>query len=89
MFPGGGFYHATKFAVEAIGDALRFEVASFGVDVVVIEARLIRTHFGDNILENLEGISETDRAEEELNRAVATATKWDGSLTTQFPQPGR
>ena len=25
-FPGGGFYHATKYAVEAITDALRFEV---------------------------------------------------------------
>ena len=24
--PGGGFYHATKYAVEAISDALRFEV---------------------------------------------------------------
>jgi NADP-dependent 3-hydroxy acid dehydrogenase YdfG len=29
-FPGGGFYHATKYAVEAISDALRFEVAGFG-----------------------------------------------------------
>ncbi len=25
-FPGGGFYHATKYALEAISDALRFEV---------------------------------------------------------------
>src|SRR5438128_10389164 len=33
VFPGGGFYHATKFSVEAISDALRFEVAGFGVDV--------------------------------------------------------
>src|SRR5829696_5785643 len=30
-FPGGGFYHATKHAVEAISDALRFEVRGFGV----------------------------------------------------------
>ena len=33
-FPGGGFYHATKYAVEAISDALRFEVKGFGVDVM-------------------------------------------------------
>ena len=33
-FPGGGFYHATKYAVEAISDALRFEVKGFGVRVV-------------------------------------------------------
>src|SRR3954454_21068556 len=30
-FPGGGFYHATKSAVEAISDALRFEVKHFGI----------------------------------------------------------
>jgi NAD(P)-dependent dehydrogenase (short-subunit alcohol dehydrogenase family) len=44
-FPGGGYYHATKHAVEAISDALRFEVRGFGVDVVVIEPGLIRTGF--------------------------------------------
>ena len=33
VFPGGGFYHATKYAVDAISDALRFEVKGFGIDV--------------------------------------------------------
>jgi NAD(P)-dependent dehydrogenase (short-subunit alcohol dehydrogenase family) len=46
VFPGGGFYHATKFAVEALSDALRFEVKGFGVEVVVIEPGLIKTEFG-------------------------------------------
>src|ERR687893_46897 len=46
-FPGAGFYHATKYAVEAISDALRFEVRGFGVEVVVIEPGLIRTGFAD------------------------------------------
>lgn len=44
-FPGGGFYHATKHAVEALSDALRFEVRGFGVDVLVVEPGLIRTGF--------------------------------------------
>jgi NADP-dependent 3-hydroxy acid dehydrogenase YdfG len=44
-FPGGGFYHATKYALEAISDALRFEVKGFGVDVVLIEPGLITTEF--------------------------------------------
>ena len=46
-FPGGGFYHATKYAVDAISDALRFEVKGFGIDVVIIQPGLIRTEFGE------------------------------------------
>ena len=38
--PGGGFYHASKFAVEALSDALRFELRSFGIHVIVIEPGL-------------------------------------------------
>ena len=45
-FPGGGAYHATKYAVEAMSDALRMEVARFGIDVICIEPGLIRTEFG-------------------------------------------
>jgi NAD(P)-dependent dehydrogenase (short-subunit alcohol dehydrogenase family) len=46
-FPGGGAYHATKYAVEAISDALRWEVAGFGVQVVLVEPGLITTNFGE------------------------------------------
>ena len=45
-FPGGGYYHASKYAVEALTDALRFEVAGFGIDAVIIEPGLIRSRFG-------------------------------------------
>ena len=45
--PGGGYYHATKHAVEAISDTLRFEVRPFGVHVSVIEPGTIKTAFGD------------------------------------------
>jgi NAD(P)-dependent dehydrogenase (short-subunit alcohol dehydrogenase family) len=44
--PGGGAYHATKYAVEALSDALRMEVARFGIDVICVEPGLIRTEFG-------------------------------------------
>ena len=44
-FPGGGIYHATKYAVEAISDAMRFEVKGFGVDVVLIQPGLITSDF--------------------------------------------
>jgi NAD(P)-dependent dehydrogenase (short-subunit alcohol dehydrogenase family) len=46
-FPGGGVYHATKYALEAISDALRFEVRGFGVDVILVEPGLIVTNFGE------------------------------------------
>ncbi len=46
-FPGGGHYHASKYALEAISDALRFEVAGFGVAVTLLEPGLITTEFGN------------------------------------------
>ena len=41
----GGWYHATKYAVEALSDALRQEVRPFGVDVVLVEPGLIHTEW--------------------------------------------
>lgn len=45
VFPGLGAYHASKYAVEALSDALRFEVKGFGIDVVIIEPGIIRSGF--------------------------------------------
>ncbi len=45
--PGGGYYHATKHALEAISDALRFELRGFGIDVILLEPGLITTDFGE------------------------------------------
>jgi short-subunit dehydrogenase len=53
-FPVGGFYHATKYAVEAISDALRVEVKSFGIDVILVEPGLIRSNFESRVSESLE-----------------------------------
>jgi len=53
-FPVGGFYHATKYAVEAISDALRVEVKPFGIDVILVEPGLIRTNFESRMNEGLE-----------------------------------
>ena len=47
VFPGGGWYHATKHALEALSDALRFEVRGFGIDVILLEPGLITTEFGE------------------------------------------
>jgi NAD(P)-dependent dehydrogenase (short-subunit alcohol dehydrogenase family) len=55
VFPGGGAYHATKFAVEAISDALRFELRPFGIHVSVIEPGAIRTQFEETSLGSVPG----------------------------------
>jgi NAD(P)-dependent dehydrogenase (short-subunit alcohol dehydrogenase family) len=44
--PMFGAYHATKYAVEAISDALRMELAPFGIQVALIEPGPIKTEFG-------------------------------------------
>ena len=41
--PLGGWYHATKFAVEGFSDSLRMEVRDFGIDVVVVTPGAIKT----------------------------------------------
>ncbi|HMA27074.1 MAG: oxidoreductase [Solirubrobacterales bacterium] len=57
-FPGGGVYHATKHAVEALSDALRFEVREFGIDVVIIEPGLITTEFGETASASIGAVTE-------------------------------
>jgi len=51
-FPLGGAYHASKYAVEAMSDALRRELATFGIDVVVVEPGPIATEFSDRALQH-------------------------------------
>ncbi|WP_280586960.1 SDR family oxidoreductase [Halorubrum sp. Boch-26] len=46
-FPGGGVYCGSKFAVEAMSDALRNEVAEHGIDVVVVEPGPVKTNFSN------------------------------------------
>ena len=71
-FPGGGFYHATKAAVNHISDALRYEVQAFGVKVVIVEPGLIVTEFGETAAA---GVGEVgDGPYGEFNAAVGKAT---------------
>jgi NAD(P)-dependent dehydrogenase (short-subunit alcohol dehydrogenase family) len=82
VFPGGGAYHATKFAVEALSDAMRFELGGFGVDVVVIEPGLIRTGFGEAAVGTIHS-SGDDGPWDAFNQAVAatTAGAYEGPLS--------
>lgn len=51
--PLGGWYHASKYAVEALSDAMRMELAPHGVQVSIIEPGAIRTEFGDIAADSL------------------------------------
>jgi NAD(P)-dependent dehydrogenase (short-subunit alcohol dehydrogenase family) len=42
-YPYGGWYHATKFALEGLSSSLRQELAPFGVDVVILRPGAIDT----------------------------------------------
>ena len=55
--PLGGWYHATKFALEALSDCLRMEAAPFGIDVVVIEPGGIRTEWSGIAAEKVRAVS--------------------------------
>ena len=84
-FPGGGMYHATKYAVEALSDALRFEVRGFGVDVILVEPGLIVTRFGEvaagSVQETADGGAYAD-----FNRKVAEVT--EGAYTGPMARLG-
>ena len=51
--PLGGWYHATKFAVEGLSDALRLELAPFGIRVIVIEPGAVDTEWHGVAAEHL------------------------------------
>jgi NAD(P)-dependent dehydrogenase (short-subunit alcohol dehydrogenase family) len=69
--PGGAFYHATKHAVEALSDAMRFEVGGFGIDVVVIEPGPIKTEFGNTAIANVNRVAQNGSPYAAFNAAVA------------------
>jgi NADP-dependent 3-hydroxy acid dehydrogenase YdfG len=61
--PGAGAYAASKYAIEAISDALRFEVRGFGVQVIVIEPGPIKSSFTSTANAGLEARGDGPYAE--------------------------
>jgi NAD(P)-dependent dehydrogenase (short-subunit alcohol dehydrogenase family) len=74
VFPGGGLYHATKYSVEALSDALRFEVRGFGIDVILVEPGLIVTRFGEVAASSVQQTGDGG-AYGDFNRKVAEVTE--------------
>jgi NAD(P)-dependent dehydrogenase (short-subunit alcohol dehydrogenase family) len=48
-FPGFGVYHASKWGLEGMSEAMRYELAPLGIDVVIVEPGPFETNFFDNM----------------------------------------
>lgn len=51
--PLGGWYHASKHALETLSDSLRMEVKQFGINVVVIEPGAVKSEWGNIAMDNV------------------------------------
>jgi NAD(P)-dependent dehydrogenase (short-subunit alcohol dehydrogenase family) len=97
-FPGGGHYHATKHALEAISDAMRFELRGFGIDVILLEPGLITTEFGEAATASIAETQLGDGAQAsdsdpygEFNTTVGAVTKgaYEGPMRLLGAGPDR
>jgi NAD(P)-dependent dehydrogenase (short-subunit alcohol dehydrogenase family) len=73
-FPGGGLYHATKYAIEALSDALRYEVKGFGIDVITMQPGIIKTDYSTRTVAEIGAIAPDAGPYGEFNQAVADAS---------------
>ena len=81
--PGAGAYHIVKYGVEAFSLALRAELASFGVRVVLIDPTGVRTSFVESQLEATQSYAADDPYGEFKRRyaeTTRTLTKTPGLL---------
>ena len=49
-FPGWGLYHASKWGLEGMSEAMRYELAPLGIDVVLVEPGPFATDFFGNLV---------------------------------------
>ncbi|MDT0691848.1 oxidoreductase [Salegentibacter sp. F188] len=55
--PMGGWYHASKFALEALSDCMRMEVKPFGIDVIVVEPGATKSEWANIAFDSLMKVS--------------------------------
>lgn len=82
--PLGGWYHGTKFALEALSDCLRLEAEPFGINVVVIEPGGIATEWGSIAADKLEK-SSADGAYAKQATAVASSLRSEANAKRSSP----
>lgn len=70
--PFSGWYHASKYSVEALSDAMRLELAPFGIKVSIIEPGTIKTDWGKIHASNIRKY----QGDEEYAKAGDSVAKW-------------
>jgi NAD(P)-dependent dehydrogenase (short-subunit alcohol dehydrogenase family) len=81
-FPLGGPYHGSKFALEAVSDVLRVEVAPFGIDVVLIEPGLVDTGYAERASVGLHDAAEGPYGDLARSFLAAMASSYGGRQAT-------
>ncbi|MDR8761992.1 SDR family NAD(P)-dependent oxidoreductase [Burkholderia multivorans] len=92
-FPTGGSYTASKFAIEAMSEALAGEVAAFGIKVTIIEPGHFATEFRSSVrspraLEAYDPIRQTVRSSfkpDDFGDPAATATAIFDAVDAEEP----
>ena len=80
----GGWYHATKYAVEGLSDCLRMELKPFGIDVIVVEPGGIKTDWGIIAAENLKKTSAKGAYAAQAEKAAAGMIKnYSGTMLSK------
>lgn len=84
--PFGGWYHATKHALEGWSDCLRIEVKPFGIDVVIVEPGGIKTPWGIIAAENLKKTSGSGAYAVQANKTAESTVKTYSSNQLTEPE---
>jgi len=79
-FPASPAYISSKFALEGLSESLRFELAPFGVDVIIIEPGVIKTDFMKNM--KMAKKSELDTVYKGITTKVVSGVKMMAEMGT-------
>lgn len=81
----GGWYHATKHALEGLSDCMRLEAKQFGIDVIIVEPGGIKTDWGEISVKNLKKTSGSSAYAEKANSTSVGMSKMYSSNKLSDP----